>query len=124
MSTNNNHCASSGMSRASTTFSISLPPQMVEQIERARKSEHRTRSEFVREALRQYIGRASELRRLRERIAQLAEEEPTAEEMEAIEEGRRAFREGRFVTIDKVRHGLARNSKQSRRKKSQAHSGS
>ena len=96
---------------------------MVEQIERARKSEYRTRSEFVREALRQYIGRVSELRRFRERVALLPEEEPTAEEIGAIEAGRRAFRQGRFTTPDKVRHGLARSSKQSRRKKSQAHSG-
>jgi len=69
---------------------VSLPPQMVRQIERARKSEHRTRSEFVREALRQYMGRGAELHRIRRRIAELPEEEATAEEIEAIGESRRA----------------------------------
>jgi Arc/MetJ-type ribon-helix-helix transcriptional regulator len=112
------------MSRASATFSISLPPKMVEQIERARKFEHRTRSEFVREALRQYMRRAGELRRLRERIAQLPEEHAIADEIEAIEEARQGFREGSFILLEKVRHGLSGRSKQSRRKKPQAHSDS
>jgi len=78
------------MPRESARFSVSLPPQMVRQIERARKSEHRTRSEFVREALRQYMGRGAELHRIRRRIAELPEEEATAEEIEAIGESRRA----------------------------------
>lgn len=43
------------MSRNTTTFSISLPPEMMEEIERVRKTEHRTRSELIREALRRYF---------------------------------------------------------------------
>lgn len=110
------------MSRVSATFSVSLPPEMVEQLERARRSEHRTRSEFVREALRQYMGWGAELRRMQQRIAGLSEEEATAEEVEAIEEGRRAFRQGKFITLEKFRHGVGRRSQQPRRKKSQARS--
>jgi metal-responsive CopG/Arc/MetJ family transcriptional regulator len=39
------------------TLSISLPPAMVEEVERACELEHRTRSELVREALRLYLRR-------------------------------------------------------------------
>jgi len=111
------------MSRVSATFSVSLPPKMVDELERARKQEHRTRSEFVREALRQYMGWGAQLRRIRERIAELPEADATAEEIEAIEEGQRAFREGKFITVDKFRHAVGRRSQQPRRKKSQARSG-
>ena len=61
-------------------------------IERVRKEEHRTRSELVREALRHYMGRNAHIRRMQERIAELPEDEATAEELEAIAEARRAFR--------------------------------
>ncbi len=110
------------MSRVSATFSVSLPPEMVKELERARKGEHRTRSEFVREALRQYMGRGAALRRMQQRIAELPEEEATAAEVEAIEDGQRAFREGKFVTLEKFRHGMGRRSQQPRRKESQARS--
>jgi CopG family transcriptional regulator/antitoxin EndoAI len=111
------------MSRSSATFSVSLPPTMAEEVERVRKAEHRTRSELVREALRQYMVRGTELRRLKKRIAELAEEEAIAEEVAALEEGRRAFREGKFITLDRLRHEMPRRPQQPRRKKSQAHSG-
>ncbi len=109
--------------RISATFSISLPPGMVDELERVRKAEHRTRSELVREALRQYMVRGTELRRLKKRIAELAEEEASADEVDAIEEGRRAFRQGKFVTLDQLRHEMARRPQQPRRKKSPARSG-
>jgi hypothetical protein len=35
------------MSRTTSTFSISLPPEMATEVERVRKEEHRTRSELV-----------------------------------------------------------------------------
>ena len=44
-----------GMARTTATFSVSLPPEMEAEIERVQKEEHRTRSELVREALRQYL---------------------------------------------------------------------
>ena len=110
------------MSRVSATFSVSLPAGMAKEIERARKEEHRTRSEFVREALRHYMGRNAYVRRMRERIVELPEEEATAEELEAIEEARRAFRDGEFITLDQFRHGMGHRLQQPRRKKSQARS--
>lgn len=36
-------------------MTISLPPSMLARIERARRREERTRSEFVREAIRVYL---------------------------------------------------------------------
>jgi metal-responsive CopG/Arc/MetJ family transcriptional regulator len=110
------------MSRTSAMFSVSLPPAMAKEIERVRKAEHRTRSELVREALRHYIGRSAYLRRLTARIAELPEAEATAEEVQAIEEARRAFRDGDFFTLDQLRHGMDRRPQQPRRKKSKARS--
>jgi hypothetical protein len=66
--------------------------------------------------------RGPELRRLKKRIAELAEEEAIAEEVVALEEGRREFREGKFITLDQLRHEMARRPQQPRRKKSQARS--
>jgi hypothetical protein len=43
------------MSRKTATFSISLPREMMEELELVRMKEHRTRSEQVREALRRYF---------------------------------------------------------------------
>jgi Arc/MetJ-type ribon-helix-helix transcriptional regulator len=110
------------MGRVSATLSVSLPPEMVEELEQARKDERRTRSEFVREALRQYMERGAELRRLRQRIAELKEEEPTPEEVEAIQAGQQEFRQGDFVTLNKLRHDMGRHPQQPRRKESQARS--
>lgn len=47
--------------RITKTWSISLPPRLVKEAEKAAKEEHRTKSELIREALRQYL----EGRRLR-----------------------------------------------------------
>ncbi len=44
------------MARSTVTFSISLPPEMAEELKEVMKKEHRTRSELIREALRRYIG--------------------------------------------------------------------
>lgn len=41
--------------RTTKTWTISLPPALVREAERAAKEENRTRSELVREALRLYI---------------------------------------------------------------------
>jgi metal-responsive CopG/Arc/MetJ family transcriptional regulator len=45
------------MARITMTFTISLPPEMSEELENAMRDEYRTRSELIREALRQYFGR-------------------------------------------------------------------
>ena len=109
------------MRRTSATFSVSLPPAMASELERVRRKEHRTRSELVREALRQYI-RVADARSVRERIALLREEEPTAEELAAIAQGSKEFREGNFIDLSQLHHELGRRRRQPRAKKSQARS--
>lgn len=47
------------MARTTSTLTISLPPEMAAQLEEARKREHRTRSELIREALRRYFAEAT-----------------------------------------------------------------
>jgi metal-responsive CopG/Arc/MetJ family transcriptional regulator len=107
------------MGRTSATFSVSLPPAMAKELERVRRKQHRTRSELVREALRHYI-RDTDLRNLKRRIAELPEEEATAEEIAAIEEGTEEFRAGKFITFSQLHHDLDNRSQQPRAKKSQA----
>jgi len=41
--------------RTTKTWSISLPPKLEKEAERAAKEEHRTKSELIREALRRYL---------------------------------------------------------------------
>lgn len=79
------------MPRTTATFSVSVPPEMAEELERVQKVEHRTRSELVREALRQYFHAAS-VRNVQHRIAELPEEEPLDDEIEAIRSGRADFK--------------------------------
>lgn len=105
------------MSRTTATFSVSLPPQMAKELERVRKNEHRTRSELVREALRGYIHQA-DIRTLQERAAAVPEEEPTADEREAIEEGKAEFHVGNHIAFNELRHDLHGTRKQPRAKKS------
>lgn len=49
------------MPRVTAILSISLPPEMAREVEACCRSEHRTRSELIREALRAYL-REAELR--------------------------------------------------------------
>ncbi len=43
--------------RTSETITISLPPELMEEVDRLAATEHRTRSELLREAFRQYMER-------------------------------------------------------------------
>jgi Arc/MetJ-type ribon-helix-helix transcriptional regulator len=104
------------MPRSTTTFSISLPPKMAAQLERVRKSEHRTRSELVREALRRYI-RTTDIQSLQARLGRLPEEAPEADELSAIEEGQFELRSGKYATLIRPRHELRRPRKPARAKK-------
>jgi metal-responsive CopG/Arc/MetJ family transcriptional regulator len=40
------------------TLTVSLPPQLVAELDRVREREHRSRAEILREALRRYISMA------------------------------------------------------------------
>ena len=94
------------MTRTTATVTISLPPAMAAELERIQKAEHRTRSELVREALRQYM-RGAPARAARGRIAELPEEEPLPDEFEAIEAGRRDSRARKPAP---TRHAMVRRT--------------
>src|SRR3989442_9878814 len=73
--------------RQSVTFTVSLPPAMSRQVERAMKAEHRTRSELVREALRTYLSARPS-----------PSEQPTRAEAPAYREGMADYKPGANVT--------------------------
>ena len=83
---------------------ISLPPEMLKQVERLRKLEHRTRSELVREALRVYVAR------------QLPAAEVTPAERRALRRGRAEYARGESRSLDQVLHDLGRRPRPLRRK--------
>ena len=56
--------------QTTTAFTVSLPVPMARQIERARKAQHRTRSELTREAFRVYFKHQAALDQLDELITE------------------------------------------------------
>lgn len=87
-------------------MTISLPPGMVKEFEKVRKTENRTRSELVREALRYYIESRYPLVK------------PTKAELTAIRRGRAEIKRGNYVTLDQLRNGLAASNRKKSRKSS------
>jgi metal-responsive CopG/Arc/MetJ family transcriptional regulator len=85
--------------RTTKTLTISLPPPMVEELDRVRQREHRTRSELVREALRQYVAAS-------ERMQRIPVADPEPGELEAAQRGREAIKRGEFVTVDDLLHDV------------------
>jgi len=92
------------MSRTTATLTISLPPAMLQELERVRKQEHRTRSELMREALRSYFSN------------RIREDAPTTAELRAIRGGRAAIARGNFVTLDELRDDVGTAPRRSRGK--------
>ncbi len=93
--------------RESRTFTVSLPPAMAEQVERARKAENRTRSELVREALRVYLSA---------RLIPI--ESPTAAEARAYRRGMAAYKRGNYVTLGGYLDGMDRRPRRASKKSS------
>ena len=91
--------------RESATFSVSLPPAMAKEIDRAMKAEHRTRSELVREALRVYLS-----------TRLIPSELPTPAEARAYRRGMVAYRRGDSVALQEYRDGMDRRPRRSRKK--------
>lgn len=90
--------------RTSQTMTVSIPPEMIKEVERVRKREHRTRSELVREALRTYFTLSRTYT-------------PTPVELRAIEKGRAAIRQGRYFTLDEFRAHLGGSGPKARAEK-------
>lgn len=91
--------------RTRQTMTISLPPEMIEQVENIRKVEHRTRSELVREALRAYFSN---------RFPVVS---ASPAELRAIRRGRMAMERGDYVTLDQLLHALESARRSTSRKK-------
>lgn len=80
--------------RTRDTMTISLPPAMAEQMAKVQKQEHRTRSELIREAWRQYFESRFPVVRA------------TKAELAAIRRGRAEIKRGNFVTLQQLLHDL------------------
>ncbi len=93
------------------TMTVSLPTEMIREVERVRKTEHRTRSEVVREALRLYLSPE-----LAARITRLPVYVPTKRELREIEKGRAEIRRGEYLTLNEFFRGLVGRSQQTRPK--------
>ena len=92
------------MARTTSTVTISLPPAMLEELERVRRHEHRTRSELMREALRSYFSN------------RIPEQAPTTDELRAIRRGRAAIARGDFVTLNELRDDVGTAPRRARDK--------
>jgi len=91
--------------RTTETLTISLPPAMAKQMEKVQKEEHRTRSELLREAWRQYFD------------SRYGSYTPTKAEAAAIRKGRAEIRAGQFVTLSQLLHDLDTANRQARSKR-------
>ncbi len=87
------------------TITVSLPDAMAEQVENAMRVEQRTRSELVREALREYLNKP---------IPVVA---ASRTELAAIRRGRTEIEKGDYVTLDELLHGVAAANRKTSRKK-------
>ena len=92
--------------RTTDTLTISLPPAMAKQMEKVQKEEHRTRSELLREAWRQYFE------------SRYPVYTPTRAELTAIRKGRAAFKRGDYVTLNQLHNELDSARRQTRAKRS------
>jgi metal-responsive CopG/Arc/MetJ family transcriptional regulator len=81
------------------TLRISLPPQLVAELDRVREREHRTRSEILREALRRYITIA-------ERGRMIRVEDALPEEIEAMRRAEEEYARGECVRLEDLHREL------------------
>ena len=83
--------------RNTALVTVSVPVPIARQIERARKREHRSRSEVVREALRYYFARAEAFPVVH----------ATPAELRALKRARRNYLAGETITLDQYEHTRA-----------------
>jgi Arc/MetJ-type ribon-helix-helix transcriptional regulator len=79
-------------------ISVSLPEEMLPEIDSVARKEHRSRSELIREAVRQYLAAESG------RMIPLDDAQP--DEANAIAQGRREFERGDFVRLEDLQREL------------------
>jgi metal-responsive CopG/Arc/MetJ family transcriptional regulator len=83
--------------RKTKTVTLSLPSQMVADLDRVREREHRTRSEVLREALRRYVAVA-------ERDRMIPVEDALPEEIEAMRRADEEYARGECVRLEDLQH--------------------
>ncbi len=88
---------------SSKTISVNVPEEMLPEIDEAARHEKRSRSEFIREALRRYLSYG------RGRLIPLDDTRP--DEIEAIERARAEFARGDFVRLEDLQRELGLPSK-------------
>lgn len=79
-------------------ISVSLPEDMLPEIDRMARKEHRSRSELIREALRRYLSDPES--------RMVPVDEIKADEADAIARGRQDFKRGEFICLDDLQHEL------------------
>ncbi len=85
--------------RDTKTVTISLPPQLVAELDRVRECEHRTRSEILCDAVRRYITVA-------ERGRMIPVEEALPEEIEAMRRADEEYARGECVRLEDLQREL------------------
>jgi len=86
------------MNMASKMISVSVPEDMLPEIDSAARREHRSRSELIREAVRRYLTAG------RGRVLPVDDAQP--DELEAIDRGRAEFSRGEFVRLEDLQREL------------------
>ncbi len=83
---------------SSKMISVSIPEEMLPEIDDAARKEHRCRSELIREALRRYLSA--------DRSRMLPIDDAQRDEIEAIERGRADFARGEFIRLEDLQREL------------------
>ena len=79
-------------------ISVSLPEEMLPQIDSVARQEHRSRSELIREALRRYLAAAGG--------RMIPVNDAAADEVRSIGRGRQEFERGEFIRLEDLQHEL------------------
>ena len=87
----------------SKMISVSIPKEMLPEIEKALGHAYRNRSELIREALRRYLSRDLE------RVIPIDKAKP--DEIDAIKRGRGEFARGEYVRLEDLQRELGLSTK-------------
>jgi predicted transcriptional regulator len=98
-------------SPAVKSVTISLPAEMLEELDRLCKREHRSRSELLREAFRFYVTDKP--------IRRIPIVEPEPGELDALDHGRAQTARGEYVLLEDLLDDLDADRRTRRREKSQ-----
>ena len=85
--------------RTAKTVIVSLPPVMLDELDRIRRQERRTRSELLREALRRYMADAGQGR-------VIPVEDALPDEIEAIRQGKKDLARGETISLEALQNEL------------------